>query len=532
MRLTRRQFLERLAGGAGLAALALPAWAQTLRRGRGTLDPRRLTRFQHPLPLPPRAQPLPGESTFRVQMREALCQLHPELPPTRCWTYAGSVPGPTLEARSGQAISVIWENALPARHFLPVDHSLPGAAASLPPVRAVVHVHGARVPPGSDGYPEDWSVPGQSQQFYYPNCQEAAPLFYHDHAMGLSRLNVYAGLFGLYLIRDGREEELGLPREEFELPLMLCDRWLDRNGQLDYPTSGLPGHPWVPEVFGNAILVNGSLWPEASVEPRSYRLRLVNAANSRFFRCSLPPLPLQVIGSDQGLLAAPVRLRELSLAPGERADVIVDFSAAAGSALELRNDGLGILRFRVRPRVQAMPPAWTPPPRLRSLPRGRASDAQRVRRLTLREYDTLSGLPQQMLLDDRHWRDPVSEKPVLGAVEVWEFVNLSEDIHPIHLHMVRFQVLERQPFDADQYWAGGGMRYTGAAEPPAPEEMGWKDTVRCYAGAVTRILVRFTDFTGRYVWHCHILEHQANAMMRPYEILPAPAVERPGQSPQ
>ncbi|MGH9395132.1 MAG: multicopper oxidase family protein, partial [Terriglobales bacterium] len=316
--MTRRQFLA--ASAAAAAARALPAQ----RARAATLDPERLAKFIHPL-LPIARAPMATAGRCRLVMRAADCQLHPDLPATRCWTYQGSFPGPLIEAQAGQPLQIEWVNALPREHFLPVDHTLEGAAAALPPVRAVVHLHGGRVPADSDGWPEAWTVPGQSQHCSYPNQQESALLFYHDHAMGLNRLNVYAGLAGLYLLRDDLEQELRLPADEFELPLALADRWLDPKGQLFYPTSGVPGRPWVPEVFGNCLLLNGQLWPSLQLEPRAYRLRLANLANGRFFRLSLAPLTMHLIGSDQGLLAGPVAARELLLAPAERADVIVDF---------------------------------------------------------------------------------------------------------------------------------------------------------------------------------------------------------------
>ncbi|MGH9394688.1 MAG: multicopper oxidase domain-containing protein, partial [Terriglobales bacterium] len=209
---------------------------------------------------------------------------------------------------------------------------------------------------------------------------------------------------------------------------------------------------------------------------------------------------------------------EVLLAPAERADEIVDFRPAAGSALALRNDGRPILQFRVsgasRPR-----PVWTPPARLRPLPRLARRSAIRTRRLSLDEYQDLAANPMLMLLDGKRWSDPVSENPRLGELEIWELLNLTDDTHPIHLHQVRFQILDRRPFDADQYLADRSLRITGAAVPPGADESGWKDTVRCYAGALTRIIIRFEPYPGRYLWHCHLLEHEANAMMRPLEIL-------------
>ncbi len=205
----------------------------------------------------------------------------------------------------------------------------------------MVHVHGAKAPPESDGYPEDWLPPGRSMLAHYPNEQDAATLWYHDHAMGLERLNQYAGLFGLFLVRDDVEDALGLPSGEREIPLLLCDRILLADGQLHYPSSPPPMSPWVSEVRGDAILVNGKLLPYLEVEPRAYRFRVVNAANSRFFDLALANgQPFLQVGADQGLLPAPALVKRLSLAPGERADVVVDFSASAARALTLRSNAL------------------------------------------------------------------------------------------------------------------------------------------------------------------------------------------------
>ena len=450
-------------------------------------------------------------------MRAAECQLHPDLPPSRCWTYDGTIPGPIIEAYRGREIAVEWVNALPARHFLPVDSTLEGAGPSLPPVRAVVHLHGGRAPSASDGWPEDWTVPGGTQRCIYPNQQEAALLFYHDHAMGLNRLNVYAGLTGLYLVRDGIEEALRLPSGEFELPLLLCDRWLDPHAQLFYPTSGVPGHPWVPEVFGNCILVNGQLWPYIEVEPTAYRLRIVNAANSRFLRLAIPEASVHAIGSDQGLLNAPVSMNDVLLAPAERTDLVVDFAAAAGRTVGLRNDRRTICQFRVRASSRRLA-SWNPPFSLRRLAPADARAAGRTRRLTLDEYQDLAANPMLMLLNGKRWSDPVTERPRLGDTEIWEFLNLTDDTHPIHLHQVRFRILDRRSFDADQYLADATLRFTADAVAPGADERGWKDTVRCEPSAVTRILVPFEPYAGRYLWHCHLLEHEANAMMRPLVI--------------
>ncbi len=226
------------------------------------LHPDALARFVDPLPIPPVLEPdgmrpdpdSPGQSIayYRVPMREVAVAVHRDVPPTRVWSYAGIFPGPTLETRSGKGLLVEWVNELPEHHFLPIDHSLCGAGADRPEVRTVVHVHGARVPPESDGYPEDWYAPGGSATHHYPSQQEAATLWYHDHAMGLERLNQYAGLFGFYLIRDDVEDAIRLPSAPYEVPLMLCDRLFDalRGSSSIRPrmTHGRPGFRSSPEM--------------------------------------------------------------------------------------------------------------------------------------------------------------------------------------------------------------------------------------------------------------------------------------------
>ncbi|HEY2018238.1 MAG TPA: multicopper oxidase domain-containing protein, partial [Bryobacteraceae bacterium] len=260
-RFTRRDFLK---NGTLLLAGSGMGWTG----GAPTaLDPSTLTPFVDPLPIPRIAQPKgeranperPAEKIpyYRLAMREVHHKVHRDLPPTRMWSFEDGFPGPTLETQSGRAMIVEWANELPDRHFLPIDHTLHGADKSLPEVRAVVHLHGGRTPADSDGYPESWVIPGKSQTCFYPAKQDAALLFYHDHTMGINRLNTYAGMQGLFIVRDPIEAGLNLPDGKYEIPMLVSDRLLRTDGQLDYPVSEHPDKPWVPEVFGNAILVNG-----------------------------------------------------------------------------------------------------------------------------------------------------------------------------------------------------------------------------------------------------------------------------------
>jgi spore coat protein A, manganese oxidase len=490
-----------------------------------------LVKFVDPLPIPEIAKPFglrpspDGSSAkvpcFRIPMRQVERKLHRDLPPARLWCYGHSSPGPTIEVRSGQPILIDWPNELPLKHFLPIDHGLHGAEADVPEVRGIAHVHGAKTGPENDGYPEDWYVPGKSRTYYYPNRQEPATLWYHDHTMGINRLNIYAGMFGLYLLRDDFEDRLNLPKGPFEIPLVIYDRLLREDGQLDYPVSNDPARPWVPEVFGEVMMVNGKAFPFLDVEARKYRFRVLNASNGRFLHLSLEnEQSMQQIGTDQGLLAAPVELKRTLLAPGERVDLVIDFTPFAGREIALKNDAFFVLQFRVLP-AKSQDPSVVPA-LLRPVPTVPESAAVKTRPLALIENMSMKGESTSMLLNNTPWHAPVTENPVLDSTEIWSFINTTDDSHPIHLHLVRFQILDRRRFEPFLYLARGEIRYTGPAEPPAPEEAGWKDTVRADSKMVTRIIAKFEGYLGRYVWHCHVLEHEDNEMMRPYEVV-APA---------
>jgi spore coat protein A len=517
-------------------------------RFRTQLNASTLAQFVDPLPLPEVIAPSGHRPSpenpaaqlpyYRVAMRQFESQLHRDMKPTRLWGFASASPGPTFETQSGQGLLVEWVNELPEKHFLPIDHSIHGAEAEKPEVRAVVHLHGAKAPPKSDGYPEDWYVPGKSLVCHYPSRQDATMLWYHDHAMGINRLNVFAGLFGAFFVRDEFEDSLNLPRGKYEIPLVLYDRVFDLESQLNYPVSGDEKSPWVPEVFGDAILVNGKIFPYLDVEPHKYRFRVLNGANGRFFHLTLsaekpssekaasgktPVIPIlggqgfHQIGSDQGLLSAPVPLKLLSIGPGERADLMVDFSGNAGSNVILKNDYVNVMQFRVAakgPKDDSVLPQT-----LRPVAKTPESSAVKTRALTLVEQQDPNQKPLQMLLNNTHWSMPVTENPVLDSVEIWNLINTTDDSHPIHLHLVKFQILDRRAFDIPTYWTKGELMYPAPVVPPEPGELGWKDTVAAYPGMVTRIIVRFEGFTGRYVWHCHLLEHEDNEMMRPFDVV-------------
>lgn len=524
---TRRKFLGK---SALAAATALTVEAQAQMAGV-VLSPYSLAKFVQPLPIPETARPVGSVASpdnkrvqiplYRIRMSQFQAKVHPNIQPTTFWGYDAKFPGPTFETRSGQGLMVEWMNDLPKKHLLPVDRTLHGAEADKHEVRTVVHLHGGRNPPESDGYPENWIQPGQSAKYHYPNKQEAATLFYHDHAMAITRLNTVAGLFGMFIIRDEFEDSLQLPIGECEIPLILCDRTFTLDGQLSYP-----GSPWTSEYYGNAILLNGKIYPFVEVEPRKYRFRILNSSNAGLYRLSLSrddknlipgSEPFVQIGTDQGLLSEAVGLKSLYLTPGERADVVIDFEAAAEQKLFLKQGTEPILQFRVTAKTRQ--DTAKVPSALRPFIRMKEFEAVRTREVTLVDYKDERGKARLMLLNGMHWSMPVTEKPVLNTTEVWTLINLTDDEHPIHLHMVRFQVLDRRRFDFEAYKKTQKLVFTGPAVPPELNEMGWKDTVRADVLMATRIIVKFEGYPGRYVWHCHVLEHEDNEMMRPYEVV-------------
>jgi spore coat protein A, manganese oxidase len=528
-RITRRHFF--IGGGLGTVAArrcrAQMAHLSSMAPAPAQLDVARLTPFVDALPIPEIAKPIgkhlsPISKTrvpcYRIPIQECFSKIHRDVSPTRFWGYGNSVPGPTIETRSGEEILIEWPNRLPEKHFLPIDHNLMGAQKGVPESRAVVHLHGGRVPPESDGWPEDWYTPGKSATNHYPNQQDSALLWYHDHAMGINRLNICAGMAGLYVIRDSFEDALNLPKGNYEIPLVLMDRMIRADGQIYYPMAPSPDAPWIPEYFGDVALINGKLLPYLDVQPRKYRFRVLNASNGRFYFLGLDKsVRCRQIGTDQGLLAAPVDVTRLTLAPGERADLIVDFAEHRAERILLNNLQLPLIQFRVAAERVDDPSAL--PQSLRPVEKIAEATAIRTRRLRLDEVDSRMGDPMIHLLDGKRWHDPVSEKPALGTTEIWDFLNLTEDAHPIHLHLVRFQILDRRSLDVGEYFRARRLIYRSDPVPPEANEMGWKDTVRATPQASTRIIVNFSGYVGRYVWHCHILEHEDNEMMRPFEIV-------------
>lgn len=510
---------------------------------------KRLTKFKDKLPIPPILQPIRRNNDYtyyEVTMREVKQSLHSELPETVVWGYEGLYPGPTIEVESQEKVYVKWINQLPSKHLLPIDHTVHGAHIDVPDVRTVVHVHGANVESDSDGYPEAWFTNGykevgpyyKKKVYRYDNEMGACMLWYHDHALGITRLNVYAGLAGVYLIRNAYERSLNLPSGRFEIPLVIQDKSFREDGSFYYPRQ--PAQPIagldvsiVSEFFGETNVVNGKVWPYLEVEPRKYRFRILNAANSRFYRIQLDSEQLLYqIGTDGGFMEYPIGVTEITIAPAERVDVIIDFTNLSGHKIKMINDAPApfpsgekpnrdtvgeVMEFRVSLPLSNIDTSVIPS-FIGSIPLLAEHMAQKKRYLTLDCKQDRYGR-ELMLQDDKTWDDPLTEVIKEGSVEIWYFVNLTDDTHPMHIHLNDFQVLDRRPFDVELFKKERVIRYIGPATPSEPQECGWKDTVRANPKEITRVIKKFGPYKGLYVWHCHMLEHEDYEMMRPFMIL-------------
>lgn len=513
--MNRRGFLGLGAAVVGAAAMS-PLLIGLLEPG----EPGRLLHSQAPLPpkfrtrLPivARLAPTRTDATtdyYDISQQVAQLSILPGLA-TAAWTYGGTFPGPTIVSRSGRRTSVSHTNGLPEP--------------------TVVHLHGGHTPAASDGYPIDLVLPASgampaghqmpsgmdgmdgmgsmmrdavvgTRAYAYPMDQRAATLWYHDHRMGSTGPNVWRGLAGFHLVHDDEEDALPLPSGKRDIPLMITDRSFAADGSFRYPSASGGGvtDAYMNGVLGDVILVNGAAWPVLDVDPARYRLRLLNASNARRFRLELDPQPpggdaLAQIGSDGGLLSGPIRHDRLDIAPAERFDLVVDFSRyrpgtrvrlvnrlASGSASE-------VMRFDIvgadRSDDSALPSRLSADAPPREAPRA----------MTTRSFAFRQAANGTWTINDLAYRPgrPVA-RPRLGAIERWRF--LSDFHHPVHVHLNHFQVLSRNGGD------------------PGAADAGWKDTVDLRPAEAVEVAVRFTDYAGAFMLHCHNLEHEDMAMM-------------------
>ncbi|KAJ7521933.1 hypothetical protein O6H91_19G075700 [Diphasiastrum complanatum] len=532
-----------------------------------------LQKFVDALPIPAIIH-IPIGRQVTLGAYKILQKLHRDLPSTVLYGYgssqaAATSPGPTLRATQGIEAYVRWENHIKDdSHFLPVDATIHWANPKSGGVPIVTHLHGAEVESASDGHPDAWFTQRRetgprfvTQNYVYANSQSQTMLWYHDHTVGITRLNVYAGLAGLYFIDSPVAYVDNLPSGAFEVPLVIQDKQFYANGSLNFPNVGDSPliHPvWCPEFFGDTILVNGKVWPYLNVQPRLYRFRILNAANARFFVLSFnnSALSFKQIGTDGGFLDKSIVLSTLTIPPAYRVDVLVDFSSLApGTDVVLTNSGPApfpsgdpsqspngtkvVMNFHVISATKNAPGAsgsisttiFQPAPSIN------LEKAFVRKNLTLKEFDDNNGNPILILLSSLSWTDPVTETPSVGSVEIWEIINLTPDAHPMHVHLIQFRVLNQQSFDQTGYLNGSCTLslqfpdpkscFTENSRQPDVDQIGWKDTTITWPSNVTRLWIRFTsqggssfpfDATGGpgYVWHCHILDHEDNDMMRPY----------------
>jgi spore coat protein A len=550
------------------------------------LSPSAVPKFVNPLPIPTVINATgPGNgvvtmtiSQFQQDLGLGLKDENGQPVRTTVWGYNQQYPGPTLLAKQGQPIRVRWLNRLvkangePLPHLLPIDKSIEWAAPPTPGVPIVTHLHGGHTESVSDGLSQAWYTPyarskgpiyrkGEQIPYTYDNSQEAATLWYHDHAQGLTRLNVYAGLAGFYLLTDEVEQGLQksnqLPASPYDIGLAIQDRQFTADGQLFYPSEpeepGQPAPSVLPEFFGDIILVNGKAWPLLKVEPRQYRFRLLNGSDSRFYNLQLTQgMKMWQIGSDNGLLPKPVEQSELLLAPGERKEVILDFSAAAlrGQTIIITNNAAipfpdgdpvdaddapaQIMAFKVCVPLNTAYPLTPVPASLRS-PLPGIPTATNVRKLILfegeDEYGRLKPMLGTMEGGVMEFDDPITENPALNSTEIWEIYNLTEDAHPIHLHLVSFRVLSSQAFTGTINPENGALsqvQLQGPLKLPESGQAGKKDTYPIRPGEVTRLVATF-DRPGLYAWHCHILSHEDHDMMRSFFVGAMPGEPQVGQ---
>ncbi|RBI60776.1 laccase [halophilic archaeon] len=537
-KITRRRLLKASAS-LGIAG-AIP---QTSSRVAAQSSPS-LEKYIQPLPIPEAREPdseQHGVDSYQIPLTEFTQNLHPDLPDTTLWGFDGVYPGPLIEGQRNQRMRVQFDNSqLPTNHLLEVDKRIGGTTAEnhpgyeksvpVPEVRTVTHFHGLKVDPENDGQADMWSSPSGVVGPRFTNDWQELPMrqsrltsTYHDHTLGIVRLNAYAGLVGMYSIRSQKEEKLNLPSGEYDIPLLLQDKSFNSDGSLDYPDS------WTPMFAGDTAVINGAVWPYLEVEPRRYRFRIVNGANHRTFSLQLrnessQGIPtLHQFAPDHGFLESVVPigpagdLDSLVLQPFERGEVIVDFSKHAGETFTLTNNaelpyvgensgsGLGeLMQIRVTDPDETPVDTSANPTNLK-LPSPKKlskNAAVKTREMDL-DLTVNDGLVTYQLNGYGFGAEEAVVQPQLGTTEIWELKNNTNGSHPIHLHLVTFRVIGRGPDGTDT---------------PDPNEQGHKDTVRVEPGETVRILTRFDRYTGQFPWHCHMLEHEDNKMMLRFEV--------------
>ncbi|GJP48449.1 hypothetical protein CLOM_g7732 [Closterium sp. NIES-68] len=539
--------------------------------------------------------------TIEIGAYDVYQKFHRDLPDTKVYAYGVSrtsarYPGPVLVAKRGTTSKVKFSNYInDKKHMFTIDPTLMSPTLTNGGVPISVHRHGGETQSESDGHPMAWYTSSgendpeyasqitptssgehgseyKSREHEYPNVQRATMLWYHDHTIGLTALNMVAGMAGLYVIRDPQGEERRLkkwlPRGARELHLVIADRMFFPNGSINYPNQGfVPNvHPnWIPGYIGNTNVVNGKVWPFLSVRRAQHRLRMVNAANARTYNLSFqcagrgdhnfnpplagPLLPFYLIGSDGGYLARPLRRTSILFAPGVRHDMLLDFNDAPAwcrNVIVVNNAPIPfpvgqpadwftgvVMRFIINQRLPIKAPAL--PKRISYVPPVDVNKAVQQRWLAIVfVIDPVSQKPSSMLFNGKSYMDPATETPKVGTSEIWHIVNPTFETHPIHLHLVQHRPLFRRPINSGGLINGSCSLapsskpscFTGPARPVPLHEQGWKDTTVVFNDMVTTIFVPFKGQDGKafpfdstkgpgYVWHCHALEHEDNDLMRP-----------------
>lgn len=545
------------------------------------VSPQQLEMFVDDLPDMPKlpaynlVNGVPISKSLKIGMFQKKWKFHRDLPPTRVFAYGTSkhtatVPGPTIEALHGIDTYVTWQNHLPSKHILPWDPTIPTAIPTTKKgIPTVVHLHGSIGEPESDGHAQSWFTARFEEKgptwtkktYHYYNQQQPGNLWYHDHAMGLTRVNLLAGLIGAYIIRHPTiEDPLGLPfGDEFDRPLIVFDRSFRTDGSLFMNSTGNNPtiHPqWQPEYFGDAIIVNGKAWPRMIVRRRKYRFRIINASNARFFKFFFTDgLRFIHVGSDSVYVERPVTLKEILLAPSEIADVIVDFSKSKFGSVILANDALypypsgdpvnkfndKVMKFIIK-NEREIDTRYVPN-KLIKYPYPNLSSASVTRYIAMFEYTSNIDEPTHLYLNAKSYEQPVTEMPKVGTTEVWNVINLTGDNHPLHIHLGLFAVLDQTELVGIDEFRNCMVKMNDAIKCQISKyargnrtevlayEKGWKNVYKMTPGFVTKILVRFSyihsnasyvfDATAEpgYVYHCHILDHEDNVMMRPLKFI-------------